>query len=150
MNRFAVAFMVLGLIAAYGWLAVVALLLLVIGYLLLALYGCLCDDAESAAALKEAQEQLRHAEERIEALRRTLASVGRSHASQTHRSDAQSPYRRVGLAEDCPDFVLKAVQKAYRANLHPDLKPAAQKSEAEKRFKQAEAAFEEIRRLRGL
>src|SRR5918993_556877 len=114
MNRFAVAFMVLGLIAAYGWLAVVALLLLVIGYLLLALYGCLGDEQESAATLAEAQGQLRHAEERIKALRRTLASVGRSHASRTHRSDAQSPYRRVGLAEDCPDFVLKAVQTAYR------------------------------------
>jgi DnaJ-class molecular chaperone len=45
---------------------------------------------------------------------------------------------------------LKAVQKAYRVNLHPDLKPTAQKPQAEKRFKQAEAAFEEIRRLRGL
>jgi hypothetical protein len=150
MNRFAVAFMVLGLIAAYGWLAVVALLLLVIGYLLLALYGCLGDEQESAAALTEAQEQLRNAEERIEALRRTLASVGRSHSSQTHRLDAQSPYGRVGLREDCPDFVVKAVQKAYRVNLHPDLKPAAQKRDAEKRFKQAEAAFDEIWRLRRL
>src|SRR5918995_6579187 len=99
MNRFAVAFMVLGLIAAYGWLAVVALLLLVIGYLLLALYGCLGDEQESAAALTEAQEQLRHAEERIEALRRTLASIGRSHGPQTQRAGAKSPYRRVGLAE---------------------------------------------------
>jgi hypothetical protein len=149
MNRFAVALVVLGLVAAYGWLAVVAILLLVIGYLLLALYGCLGDEQESAAALAEAQEQLRHAEERIEALRRTLVSTGRSHGPQTRRSDDKSPYGRVGLREDCPDFV-KAVQKAYRVNLHPDLKPAAQKPEAEKRFKQAEAAFEEIRRLRGL
>jgi hypothetical protein len=150
MNRFAVAFVGLGLLAAYGWLAVVAILLLVIGYLLLALYGCLGDEQESAAALAEAQEQLRHAEERIEALRRTLVSTGRSHGPQTRRSDDKSPYGRVGLREDCPDFVLKAVQKAYRVNLHPDLKPAAQKPEAEKRFKQAEAAFEEIRRLRRL
>jgi hypothetical protein len=149
MSRFAVVFVVLGLVATYGWLAVVAILLIVIGYLLLALFGCLGDEQESAAALAEAQEQLRHAEQRIEALRRTLASVGRSHRTQTHRSDAQSPYRRVGLAEDCPDFVLNAVQKAYRVNLHPDLKPAAQKPQAEKRFKQAEAAFDQIRRLRG-
>jgi DnaJ-class molecular chaperone len=41
------------------------------------------------------------------------------------------------------------VQKAYRVNLHPDLQPAAQKAEAEKRFKKAEAAFDQIRRLRG-
>jgi hypothetical protein len=150
MSRFAVAFVVLGLVAAYGWLAVVAILLLVIGYLLLALYGCLGDEQESAAALAEAQKQLRHAEERIEALRRTLASRGGSHASQTHRSDAQSPYRRVGVAEDCPDFVLRAVQKAYRVNLHPDLKPPHAKAGAERQFKEAEAAFAEIRRLRGL
>jgi hypothetical protein len=129
--------------------AVSIMLTIVIGYLLLALFGCLGDEQESAAALAEAQEQLRHAEQRIEALRRTLASVGRSHGPQSGRSDAQSPYRRVGLAEDCPDFVLKAVQKAYRVNLHPDLQPAAQKAEAEKRFKQAEAAFDQIRRLRG-
>jgi DnaJ-class molecular chaperone len=54
----------------------------------------------------------------------------------------------VGLREDCPEFVLRAVQKAYRVNLHPDLKPAAQKPEAEKRFKEAESAFAEIERLR--
>jgi hypothetical protein len=73
MKRFAVGFVILGLVATYGWFAVSVVLTLVIGYLLLALYGCLCDDSESAAALAEAQEQLRHAEGRIEALRRTLA-----------------------------------------------------------------------------
>src|SRR5918994_6433609 len=114
MSRFAVAFVLLGLIATYGWFAVSIMLTIVIGYLLLALHGCLGDEQESAVALAEAQEQLRHAEQRIEALRRTLASIGRSQGPQTARSDDKSPYGRVGLREDCPDFVVKAVRKAYR------------------------------------
>ncbi|WP_046864775.1 hypothetical protein [Microvirga massiliensis] len=59
-------------------------------------------------------------------------------------------YRRVGLDEDCPDFVLGAVRTAYRKKLHPDGHPPHQRAEAERRFKDAEAVFDEISRLRGL
>ncbi len=59
-------------------------------------------------------------------------------------------YRRVGLDEKCPDFVLKAVRTAYRRTLHPDTQPEARKAEATRRFQNSEAAFDEIYQLRGL
>jgi hypothetical protein len=54
-----------GLFATYGWLAVVAILLLIIGYLPLAAYGCLLDEQEAAAALQEAQERAEGAHSRL-------------------------------------------------------------------------------------
>jgi chromosome segregation ATPase len=69
-------------------------------------------------------------------------------------SEAENPssqeFRTVGLHEDCPDFVLKAVRKIYRKELHPDPKPTHLKPEAEKRFKHAEAVFHRLYALRGL
>ncbi len=58
-------------------------------------------------------------------------------------------YRKVGLAHDCPDFLLKAARLAFRKELHPDVQPGDRRADAEQRFKEAEAAFEEITRLRG-
>lgn len=58
--------------------------------------------------------------------------------------------RSVGLDESCPDFVIKAVRTAYRKTFHPDTRPEHQKVEAERRFKEAEAVFEEIYWQRGI
>jgi hypothetical protein len=72
-------------------------------------------------------------------------------AAQSSRAkQSELLYRSVGLDHKCPDFVLKAVQTAYRKSLHPDLHPAAEREEAELRFKDVEQVFAEIRRLRGL
>ena len=54
----------------------------------------------------------------------------------------------MGLSEICPEFVLDAAHRAYRKALHPDLQPPRQKLAAERRFKEAEATFAEIRRHR--
>jgi hypothetical protein len=59
-------------------------------------------------------------------------------------------FRRVGLDEGCPDFVLKAVRTAYRRQLHPDTRPAHEKEEAERRFKEAEIVFNSLFQLRKL
>jgi hypothetical protein len=58
-------------------------------------------------------------------------------------------YRRVGLDQDCPRWVAEVVRHEYRRQLHPDGKPAGQKVEAERRFKEMEAVFGEIWKLRG-
>jgi hypothetical protein len=58
--------------------------------------------------------------------------------------------RSVGLDESCPDFVIKAARTAYRKTFHPDTRPEHQKAQAERRFKEAEAVFEEIYWLRGI
>jgi hypothetical protein len=55
----------------------------------------------------------------------------------------------VGLDESCPKWVAEAVRREYRRRLHPDTKQLNQKSEAERRFKEAEGVFDEIWRLRG-
>jgi hypothetical protein len=80
----------------------------------------------------------------------------RSHiAAQSNAAQQTRPaykpndlYRKVGLDEKCPEFVLKAVRTAYRKKLHPDMWPPESKVEAERRFKQAEAVFDEIERQR--
>jgi hypothetical protein len=58
--------------------------------------------------------------------------------------------RSVGLDESCPDFVVKAVRTAYRKTFLPDARPEYQKAQAERRFKEAEAVFEEIYWIRGI
>jgi hypothetical protein len=85
--------------------------------------------------------------ERNEA-RASMASQSR--AAQQNRENQSNPlYRKVGLDEKCPDFVLDAVRRAYRVRFHPDKYPSAHRVEAERRFKEAEAVFEQIVRLRG-
>jgi hypothetical protein len=75
----------------------------------------------------------------------------RTHIAAQSGSSEQpnSLYRRVGLDEGCQSFVIKAVQSAWRKKLHPDLYPEHQRREAERHFKEADAVFEEIKRLRG-
>lgn len=58
-------------------------------------------------------------------------------------------YRKVGLDEGCPEFVLKAARLALRRHWHPDGYPERDRAEAERRFKDTESVFEEITRLRG-
>ncbi len=58
-------------------------------------------------------------------------------------------FRRVGVDQDAPEWVVVAVRRAYCKRLHPDAHPEGQKAEAERRFKQAEQVFEEIWRVRG-
>jgi hypothetical protein len=83
-----------------------------------------------------------------------VAERGRTkgHMSAQRSPEGQSEllYRSVGLHYECPDFVVKAVQTAYRKSLHPDLHPSAERAEAERRFKNVEQVFDEIRRLRRL
>jgi hypothetical protein len=80
--------------------------------------------------------------------RNTIRLLQQQVATATAR-DGHSIFRRVGLDESCPDFVLKAVRTAYRKQLHPDARPAHEKAEAERRFKEAEAVFDTIYVLRG-
>jgi hypothetical protein len=62
---------------------------------------------------------------------------------------SKSLYRKVGLDEHCPNHVLTAARRSFRVILHPDTYPAHMRGEAERRFKETEAIFEEIKRLRG-
>ncbi|MPR29966.1 hypothetical protein [Microvirga tunisiensis] len=75
----------------------------------------------------------------------------RAHMTTKSRSPEKpnSLYRNVGLDENCPDFLLKAARMAYRKHFHPDVHPERDRAEAENRFKEVEAVFEKITRLRG-
>jgi hypothetical protein len=100
--------------------------------------------AEKAAADKRAADLeivLLQARDTIRLLQQQVATAS--------ARGGHSIFRRVGLDEGCPDFVLKAVRTAYRKQLHPDARPAHEKAEAERRFKEAEAVFDTIYVLRG-
>lgn len=51
---------------------------------------------------------------------------------------------RVGLSAQAPDWLILAARRAYRVALHPDRHPAHRKQEAERRFQEAEAIFDQI------
>lgn len=53
-------------------------------------------------------------------------------------------YRRVGLADGAPEWLISAARRAYRVALHPDKHPAHRKQEAERRLKMAEGVFDQI------
>jgi hypothetical protein len=76
--------------------------------------------------------------------------VASRQSSEFKVADGYPLYRRVGLDQDAPKWVIEAVRREYRKRLHPDTKPQAQKAEAERRFKQMEEVFGEIWRVRGL
>jgi hypothetical protein len=105
-------------------------------------------------ALRREVEQRSYLEREIEKVTRTLreAEAELRKERQKPRAMASAPksvFRRVGLAPTAPRFVIDAARKAYRRAFHPDLHPQSRKAEAEQKFKQAEAAFDEIGKLRG-
>lgn len=105
------------------------------------------------ASLGQAAEQRLHLEEELQRVRQALGEAEgelRKERQRPHFVSAGHPtFRRVGLDPSAPRFVIEAVRKAYRRTLHPDVHPHGRKAEAERRFKDAEAAFAEIWQLRG-
>lgn len=87
------------------------------------------------------------AETQVAALRVEVEQLRASHPASEHDPKA-ALYRRVGLNENAPPWLVAAARRAYRAALHPDRHPAHRKLEAERRFKLAENVFDEIASLR--
>jgi hypothetical protein len=102
--------------------------------------------------IEQLETDLREARQEANALRAAKARLERdlqtARASQT--SYRPNPiFRRVGLDEGAPEWLAVAVRRAYRKRLHPDAHPEGRKTEAERRFKEAEQVFDEIWKLRG-
>jgi hypothetical protein len=115
------------------------------------------DDIASAlfAALSAMQQERDRAIEIVHLLvgertkiREFMAAQNRSQRQDTERQGSDRLFSKVGLDLNCPSFVLDAVRRAYRVKLHPDKHPPGRRAEAERQFKEAEAVFEEISRLR--
>lgn len=68
----------------------------------------------------------------------------RSVAAASEPDPRTALYRRIGLNENAPPWLILAARRAYRAKLHPDRHPEHHKREADLRFKLAEATFDEI------
>jgi hypothetical protein len=85
----------------------------------------------------------------IETLATERAKI-KGHIAAGGRSSERpnSLFQKVGLDENCPGFLLKAARQAFRKHFHPDLHPVHRRGEAERRFKEAEAAFEELFKVR--
>jgi hypothetical protein len=106
-----------------------------------------------------AVERVKELEADLALIRETnMALVTELSQLQEHAAFATEPngrtaghplFRKVGLDQDAPKWVIETVRREYRKRLHPDTKPPRQKAEAERRFKQAEEVFGEIWRLRG-
>lgn len=103
--------------------------------------------------------QCQSTEAEVESLRRALTVMQSQNADleqqlweakdrQRRRGRGHPVFRRVGLDENAPDFVVQAVHKAYRKALHPDGKPNRHRVEADRRFREMEQVFSEVRRLR--
>ncbi len=95
----------------------------------------------------ELRSELRIAHAHIEFLQERLEEASQAPSSPSTSGDPL--YRRVGLDQDAPKWVIETVRREYRRRLHPDGKPPGQKAEAERRFKQAEEVFGEIWTMRG-
>lgn len=110
--------------------------------------------AAAETSLRQQIEQRSYLERELQKVTRTLREAEAELREERQKPQAKSRapksvFRRVGLDADCPRWVAEAVRREYRKRLHPDLQPAARKPAAEKRFKDAEAVFDEVWRLRG-
>lgn len=110
-------------------------------------------DADAVQVLLSALNQMKQERDNAIALISLLTSERtrlRTHIGNQNppETPTQRLYRKVGLHEGCPDFLLQAAQAAYRKTLHPDRQPELYREEAERRFMQAEEVFAEIKRLR--
>jgi hypothetical protein len=95
--------------------------------------------------LKEARREtnaLRAAKERLE------RDLKNAKAAQTN-TRPNPLFRRVGLDEGAPEWLVVAVRRAYRKRLHPDVHPPERKVKAERRYKEADRVFDEIWAVRG-
>ncbi len=82
-------------------------------------------------------------ETQMETLRGEIDRI-RSAAAASEPDPKAALYGRVGLSSCAPDWLILAARRAYRAQLHPDRHPEHHKWEADRRFKLAEATFDEI------
>ena len=108
-------------------------------------------DRAEALHLRFENEHLREIAQTSAAVIATLEhdlELARTRSSAV-RGSGHPVYRRVGLHENAPAWVVAAVRRAYRAKLHPDAHPTSRKAEAERRFKVAEGIFDQIAKLRG-
>jgi len=90
---------------------------------------------QEATALRAANERLEH-------------DLKNAKAAEV-RNRPNPLFRRVGLDESAPEWVAVVVRRAYRKRLHPDAHPEGRKTEAERLFKEAEAVFADIWKLKG-
>lgn len=83
------------------------------------------------------------AEAQVETLRGEIERL-RSTAAASEPDPKAALLRRVGLNENAPQWLVAAARRAYRSALHPDRHPVHRNLEAECRFKEAEAIFDQI------
>ena len=64
--------------------------------------------------------------------------------------DVDPLYRRVGLSENAPSWLVVDARRSFRRKLHPDCYPEHGKQLAHKYFVEAEVVFDRIYDARGL
>jgi hypothetical protein len=102
--------------------------------------------------IEQLETDLKEVRREANALRAAKERLERDHQTARAAQTSYRPnplFRRVGLDEGAPEWVVVAVRRAYRKRLHPDAHLEGRKTEAERRFKEAEQAFDDIWKLRG-
>lgn len=109
--------------------------------------------AAAEDALRREAEQRSYLERELQkvtaALRETESQLQKERQKPPSVSSGHPVFRRVGLDERAPKWLIAAAKREYRRRLHPDLHPAARKAEATRRFQECEAVFTDIERMRG-
>ncbi len=57
-------------------------------------------------------------------------------------------YEQVGLHPDCPDFILTAARRASRKAHHPDGRAADETQDAQRKFQEMDAIFDQLEQSR--
>jgi hypothetical protein len=151
--RVLLAFAVFGSIMSQPWTALVGyfvLIFIAIAVLWLISVSIECRAVSNSAAghatdanyIAALENMVVEAEAEVEKLRGEIERLRSATASEPDPKAAL--FRRVGLNENAPQWLVAAARRAYRAALHPDRHPFRHKSEAERRFIEAEAIFDRI------
>jgi hypothetical protein len=106
--------------------------------------------AELRAAHAELNDVLRIAHGKVADLEDELRTKEIADKELQRPEDVDPLYRRVGLSENAPSWLVVDARRSFRRKLHPDRYPEHGKEVAHKYFVEAEVVFDRIYDARGL
>lgn len=152
--RALLALAALGWLISQPWIAVFGYFVLIVS--VIAFLWCLSVSIERRGAshicrhkafnpayVAGLETQVMTAEAKIETLRAEIEQL-RSAPRASEPDPMAAVYQRVGLSKGAPPWLVVSARRAYRSALHPDRHPPHRKLEAARRFKEAEAIFDQM------
>lgn len=152
--RILLIFAALGWLISQPWIAVSGYFVLIVGAIVIMWFLSVSIERHGAshicrhkafdpAYVAGLETQVMTAEAEIEMLGAEIEQL-RSAPRASEPDPMAAVYQRVGLSKGAPPWLVASARRAYRSALHPDRHPPYRKLEAERRFKEAEAIFDQI------